>query len=92
MSKLNLPAIIKDNAVERLPDTNRHLYRFKIRSESSNNLYLISFDSAPNAGYWTCSCRGCISHGQCKHLDAMGLKGRKHGKNLPEYRSLKRTK
>jgi len=70
------------NAVETLPDSDRYKCRFKVRSESSDNLYLISFDAAPNATYWTCSCRGNIGHGQCKHLTACGLKGRKFGKDL----------
>jgi hypothetical protein len=43
---------------------------------------MVSYDAAPNAGYWTCSCRGNISHGQCKHLTNMGLMGRKFGKNI----------
>ena len=77
-----------ENAVETLPDTDRYKVRFKVRSESSNNLYLISFDAAPGAGYWTCSCRGCISHGQCKHLTAAGLKGRKFGKDIATLRLL----
>ena len=76
------------NAVETLPDTDRYKVRFKVRSESSNNLYLISFDAAPGAGYWTCSCRGCIVHGQCKHLTAAGLKGRKFGKDVATLRLL----
>lgn len=76
-------AIIKapSYAVETLPDSDRYKCRFAVRSESSNRKYLISFDAAPGAGYWKCSCPGCISHGQCKHLDAAGLKGRKYGKD-----------
>jgi len=76
---MNALSVIPRNVVEVLPDTDRHIHRFKVRSASSNSLYLISFDKAPGAGYWTCSCRGNISHGQCKHLTACGLKGRQHG-------------
>lgn len=76
----NLPAVLQSRAVEVLPDTERYKCRFKVRSASSNSLYLISYDDAPNAGYWTCSCRGNISTGQCKHLTALGLKGRKYGR------------
>jgi len=72
--------IIPKQAVEVLPDSDRYKFRFKVRSESSNNLYLISYDNAPGAGWWTCSCRGNISHGQCKHLTAANLKGRKFGR------------
>jgi hypothetical protein len=73
-------------AVETFKDTERYKARFTVKSESSNSLYMISFDAAPGAGYWTCSCRGNISHGQCKHLTAIGVKGRKFGK---DYETLK---
>lgn len=81
---MNFLAKIKSTAVELLPDSDRYKVRFKVRSESSNNLYLISFDNAPGAQYWTCSCRGNIRHGQCKHLTAAGLKGRAFGRQSLE--------
>ena len=75
-------SMIPSTAVEVLPDSDRYKCRFKVRSESSNNLYLISYDIS--AGYWTCSCRGNIRHGSCKHLEASGLQGRTYGKtSLP---------
>lgn len=74
-----LSSFVRSTAVEVLSDSDRYKCRFKVRSESSNNLYLLSYDNAPGAGYWTCSCRGNISHGQCKHLTAAGLRGRKFG-------------
>lgn len=67
-------------AVEVLPDSARYKCRFKVRSASSNRLYLVSYDNAPGAGYWTCSCRGNIRYGQCKHLTAAGLRGRKYSR------------
>jgi hypothetical protein len=76
----NLPALLKRAAVAVLEDTPRYKCRIQVKSASSNNLYLVSYDQAENAGYWVCSCRGCISTGQCKHLTALGLKGRKFGK------------
>ena len=79
-TKMNGLSVVKDNAVETLPDTDRYKFRFKVRSGSSNALHLISYDNASGAGYWTCSCRGNISHGQCKHLTACGLQGRKFGR------------
>ena len=75
-------------ALEIFDDTDRYKCRFTIRSESSNSIYMVSFDAAPGAGWWTCSCRGNISKGQCKHLTAMGLKGRRFGKNLAAMRKL----
>jgi len=78
-----LIAKLERMSVERLPDSDRYKFRFKVRSQSSNNLYLISYDDAPGAKYWKCSCRGCISHGHCKHLDSIGLVGRSRAKALP---------
>ena len=73
---------IAGDVEEVLSDSDRYKCRFKVRSQSSNQLYLVSFDSAAGAGYWTCSCRGNIAHGSCKHLEAMGLNGRKYVKGL----------
>jgi hypothetical protein len=69
--------------VKLLPDTDRFKFRFDVRSQTSGSLYLVSYDDAPGAKYWVCSCRGCISHGHCKHLESMGLAGRKLAKVLP---------
>lgn len=59
----------------RLPDTNTHVNRFQIKSESSTALYTIA--QSRSGGWWACSCRGFIGHGgkQCKHLRALGLPG-----------------
>lgn len=84
LARLEPPA----GALQVFPDTERYKCRFTVGSSSSSRVYMISFDAAPNAGYWTCSCPGGISHGQCKHLDACGLRGRKHGKDLPTLRKL----
>ena len=79
---LTTTTLAVSNGVEVLPDSDRYKCRFKVKSESSNNLYLISYDSG--AGWWTCSCRGNIRHGSCKHLEAAGLKGRKYGRSKLE--------
>ncbi len=55
------------------PDDKRYKNKFHVRSATSDSVYRISFDAAPGAGYWKCSCRGCISHGSCKHLEAIPL-------------------
>ena len=68
------------SAISVLPDTDRYKCRYTVKSGSSNKLYMVSYDNAPGAGYWTCSCFGNRRYGQCKHLTAAGLKGRKYGK------------
>jgi len=79
---------LRSKGVELLPDSDRYKCRFTVRSESSNRLYMVSFDMAPGAGYWKCSCPGCLRTGQCKHLTAMGLKGRQYGKDLKTLKIL----
>jgi uncharacterized Zn finger protein len=75
-----LPPAIHEAAIRVLPDDGgRYLARFEIRSESSNRVYRISFDSAPGAQYWKCSCPGNLRYGHCKHLTAMDLPGRRDG-------------
>jgi hypothetical protein len=76
------------NDLNALPDTPRYKVRFDVRSQSTNQLYRVSFDAAAGAGYWVCSCRGCIMHGSCKHLEAAGLRGKKYGKDLTTLKAL----
>lgn len=77
---------IKHTAVQVLPDTDRYKVRFDVPSSSSNQLYRVSYDDAPGAQYWTCSCRGNIRWGHCHHLGDLGLKGRKFGRaSLASY-------
>lgn len=75
-------------ALSVLPDTERYKCRFTIRSASSDSVYMISFDSASGAGYWTCICRGNLRHHSCKHLEAMGRKGRKYGRDTETIKAL----
>lgn len=79
---IHYPTLYTGTAVEVFPDTERYKCRFTVRSSSSNYLHMISFDAALNAGYWTCSCRGNLRHGECKHLRYAGLKGRKFGQKM----------
>jgi hypothetical protein len=60
------------------PDSTRYKGGFGVRSETSNRLYKVSFDTAQ--GCWVCSCPGNIAHGDCKHLSANGLRGRRYGR------------
>jgi len=70
------------NAIQIYQDAPRARFGFGIASSSSGRIYKISFDDAPGALYWRCSCPGCIRYGQCKHLTACGLQGRAGGKQL----------
>jgi hypothetical protein len=79
-----MPDSMKEAVIQFIPDTNRFKCVFEIRGETKNkkgtyNIYRISFDMAPGALYWTCSCAGNIRHGHCKHLKAMKLPGRAYG-------------
>ena len=78
----------RNQGLNALPDTDRYKVRFEVRSQSSDQIYRVSFDAAPGAGYWVCSCRGAISHGSCKHLESAGLRGRKYGKDLDTLKAL----
>ena len=69
------------NAISVLPDSDRYKHRFEVAG-STGRIYRVSYDSAPGAGYWVCSCPGNIGHGDCKHLQACGLQGRKQAKML----------
>jgi len=75
-----------ENAVEFLPDSGYYRCRFTVKSESSDQIYTVSFNSSPNTGHWVCSCRGCVTHGHCKHLTAAGLAGRSSkGQETPTW-------
>jgi hypothetical protein len=67
-----------------LPDLAQYKGRFDIRSSTSNKIYRISFLVGPRSNYWVCSCLGYMRYGDCKHLQAMGLKGRKYGPQIAD--------
>jgi len=79
---------IENQGIEILPDSDRYKVRHKVKSSSSNSLYMVSFDAAPGAGYWVCNCLGYLRHGSCRHIEASGLKGRKFGKDLATLKAL----
>lgn len=56
-----------------LPDNDQWQFRFQIRSESSNRLYVIAQHKKKK--HWGCSCPGWKSRRSCKHLSEMGIPG-----------------
>lgn len=56
---------------ERLPDNDQWRHRFAIKSQSSNNKYIVA--QHKDKHHWGCSCPGWKSHRKCKHLAALGL-------------------
>lgn len=85
---LNQITLLKKNAVQTFPDSDRYCCGFAIKSSSSNKLHKISFDKAPNAGYWCCSCPAGCTKGKCRHLEACGLRGRASGRDLDTLKAL----
>lgn len=69
-------------AISELSDGERYINRFLVESSSGKGKYCVSYDTSIEA--WTCSCRGCITHGSCKHLTREGLPGKPKGR---AYRS-----
>ena len=65
------------DVIATLPDTPRFKNRIDVRSDHSGRVYRVSYDNAPGAGYWSCSCMGCVTHGTCRHLEEIGVSGRK---------------
>ena len=60
---------LNEEVVERLPDNAQWRLRFKIRSGSSNRVYIIAQNKA--TGQWGCSCPGyrrARGGRKCKHL------------------------
>jgi hypothetical protein len=54
---------------QRLPDDTRYVGRFQFEGDSGSK-YIISYDTAGN--FWTCSCKGAVNRGECKHLKKYG--------------------
>lgn len=52
-------------------DNTLYTNRFKIKSESSNRLYLVA--QHKQSRKWTCSCTGWITRRYCKHLRSFGI-------------------
>ncbi len=54
-----------------LPSNDQWQFRFEIRSESSNRIYIVSQNIKKK--HWGCSCPGYRTKRKCKHLEALGL-------------------
>jgi len=67
----NLPVLRIPRQSVRLRDNDQWQYRFEIRSETSNKIYIVAQHKANK--YWGCSCPGWKSRKYCKHLTAIGL-------------------
>lgn len=63
-----------------LQDSPRYKGRFGVWSSDRSQVYVVSFDTAPGAGYWTCGCKGAINNGKCTHMERYGLLGRIYGR------------
>lgn len=55
-----------------LPDNGIYVNRFYVKSDSSDNNYIISQNSSTNYT-WGCSCPGWKRFRKCKHLKKLGL-------------------
>jgi len=54
-----------------LPDNDQWQFRFKINSETSNRIYIVSQNIKKR--FWACSCPGWKRTRHCKHLKALGI-------------------
>lgn len=70
MSTNNVPVLYIDKSM-RLPDTDRHQFRFEVESGSTDNVWLISQNK--KGGWWECDCPGWKRHRHCRHLRELGI-------------------
>lgn len=70
MANENMPALVIKNEV-RLPDNDQWTWRFEIRSETSDRIYVVS--QHKKLKHWGCSCPAWRTRRTCKHLTAIGL-------------------
>jgi hypothetical protein len=66
-------ALIQKIKEDRLPDNAQWTNRFKVRSATSNRVYIIAQNKSGR--WWGCSCMGWIRYGKCKHQNILGLPG-----------------
>ena len=66
----NLPTIYINRELI-LPDNDQWQFRFEVKSESSDRVYIISQNKKRK--HWGCSCMGYRRFRKCKHLESIGL-------------------
>lgn len=66
----NLPTIYVEKGLI-LPDNDQWQFRFEVKSESSDRIYIIAQNK--NKKHWGCSCMGYRRFRKCKHLESIGL-------------------
>lgn len=63
-----------------LPDAGDWTNRFRIKSETSNRLYIVA--QHKKKGHFGCSCPGWRAYRHCKHLKTMGIPGQEQPFNM----------
>lgn len=69
MSGTSLATVARQHGWIIQPDTDTHINRLDVRSETSTRLYRIS--QTRRNGIWLCECLGFRNHRRCKHLEAV---------------------
>ena len=67
----NLPVLRKPYGSIALPDNDQWQYRFEIRSQTSDRVYIVAQNKKKK--HWSCGCPGWKRHRTCKHLQNIGL-------------------
>jgi uncharacterized Zn finger protein len=71
MNNMPTPILYIPRNAQHEADNDQWTNRFKIKSESSNRLYVIAQNKQKR--HWACSCPGWKSHRTCKHLSTLAL-------------------
>jgi hypothetical protein len=71
MTEIKQLPYIRVDSDDRLPDNDQWENRMEVRSETSNNIYILSQNKKKR--HWACSCPGYKRYRKCKHLEALNL-------------------
>jgi hypothetical protein len=72
MNTTNLPTL-RIPADIALPDKGQWQFRFEVRSETSDSVYVVAQNKSGK--WWGCSCFGWRRYRTCKHLAANNIPG-----------------